>query len=227
MASYNDYKNVKNKNMESLVLIKSGVFYETYDKDCKIMLDLFDYKIKNFKNFNRTGFPIANIEKVCDKLNEKKINYVLIDNGKINKITFENNRYNFYINKRVDKKLYSKKYQANFHEELQLINEYKLTLNYIEKTIVSFPKSEKVLKDKLVESLYDILELIYTCNSSRDRSFYQTRIIAKLKMLDFYLSKALERDYINSDKYVKCGGFLIKIVNLTEAWMLSSYEKSV
>ena len=70
MASYNDYKEIKNKNIETLVFIKSWVFYETYDNDCKIMLDLFDYQIKNFKNFSRTGFPINKIEKVKEKLNE-------------------------------------------------------------------------------------------------------------------------------------------------------------
>ena len=54
MASYNDYKEYKNKNLQSLVLIKSGVFYETYNDDCKIMLDLFNYQIRNLKKFSKT-----------------------------------------------------------------------------------------------------------------------------------------------------------------------------
>ena len=131
MASYNDYKEIKNKNIETLVFIKSGVFYETYDNDCKIMLDLFDYQIKNFKNFSRTGFPINNIEKVKEKLNEKQVNYIIVENNNINKITFEKNRYNFYINKRVDKRLYKNHYQTNFNEQLELINEYKKTIKHI------------------------------------------------------------------------------------------------
>lgn len=49
MASYNDYKEYKNKNHETLVFVKSGVFYETYDNDYKIMTDLFEYKIKKFQ----------------------------------------------------------------------------------------------------------------------------------------------------------------------------------
>lgn len=226
MASYNDYKEYKNKNLQSLVLIKSGVFFETYDNDCKIMLDLFDYQIKNFKNFSRTGFPTNNIDKVKEKLNDKQINYIIIDNKNITNIEFENNRYNFYVNKRVDKRLYRNHYQTNFNEQLELINEYKKTMTYIEKTINTFPKSERVLKDRMINTLYEILELIYMCNVSSERNIYQSKIIAKLKMLDFYLSQSLEKNYIKYDKYNKCGNFLIKIVNLTEAWMISTYEKS-
>lgn len=122
MASYNDYKEFKNKNHETLVFVKSGVFYETYDNDCKIMLDLFDYKIKNFKNFSRTGFPIGNIDKVKEKLAEKQINYIIIDNNNISNITFENNRYNFYINKRIDKRLYKNHYQTNFNEQQRILH---------------------------------------------------------------------------------------------------------
>lgn len=226
MASYNDYKEYKNKNHETMVFVKSGVFYETYDNDCKIMTDLFEYKIKNFKNFSRTGFPINNIDKVKEKLNEKQINYIIVENNNISKITFENNRYNFYINKRVDKRLYKNHYQTNFNEQLELINEYKKTMRYIEKTIGSFPKSERILKDRMIDNLYEILELIYMSNIIGERNIYQSKIIAKLKMLDFYLSQSLEKNYINYDKYNKCGNYLIKIVNLTEAWMISTYEKS-
>lgn len=226
MASYKDYKEYKNKNLQSLVLIKSGVFFETYDSDCKIMVDLFNYQIKNFKNFSRTGFPVNNIEKVKEKLNKKNINYIIIDDRNVTNIEFENNRYNFYVNKRVDKRLYKNHYQTNFNEQLELINEYKKTMRYIEKTIQTFPKSEKVLRDRMIDNLYEILELIYMSNISVERIINQSKIIAKLKMLDFYLSQALEKNYMGYDKYNKCGNFLIKLVNLTEAWMLSTYEKS-
>lgn len=226
MASYNDYKEYKNRNLQSLVLIKSGVFFETYDSDCKIMSDLFNYQIKNFKNFSRTGFPINNIEKVIEKLKDKQINYIIVDDKNITNIEFESNRYNFYVNKRVDKRLYKNYYETNFNEQLELINDYKKTMKFLEKTIQVFPKSERVLKDRMIDNLYEILELIYMSNITNDRKLYQSKVIAKLKMLDFYLSQSLEKNYIGYDKYNKCGNYLIKIVNLTEAWMISTYEKS-
>lgn len=226
MASYNDYKGYKNKNIDSLVLIKSGVFFETYNDDCKIMVDLFNYQIKNFKNFSRTGFPVSNIEKVQEKLNDKQINYVIVENSNVINIKFKDNKYNFYVNKRVDRRLYKNHYQTNFNEQLELINEYKKTMCFLEKTIQVFPKSERVLKDRMVDNLYEILELIYMSNIASERNLYQSKIIAKLKMIDFYLSQSLEKNYIGYDKYNKCGNFLIKIVNLTEAWMFSTNEKS-
>lgn len=226
MASYNDYKGYKNKNIDSLVLIKSGVFFETYNDDCKIMVDLFNYQIKNFKNFSRTGFPVSNIEKVQEKLNDKQINYVIVENSNVINIKFKDNKYNFYVNKRVDRRLYKNHYQTNFNEQLELINEYKKTMCFLEKTIQVFPKSERVLKDRMVDNLYEILELIYMSNIASERNLYQSKIIAKLKMLDFYLSQSLDKNYIGYDKYNKCGNFLIKVVNLTEAWMISTYEKS-
>lgn len=226
MASYNDYKEYKNKNIDSLVLIKSGVFFETYNDDCKIMVDLFNYQIKNFKNFSRTGFPVSNIEKVQEKLNDKQINYVIVENSNVINIKFKDNKYNFYVNKRVDRRLYKNHYQTNFNEQLELINEYKKTMCFLEKTIQVFPKSERVLKDRMVDNLYEILELIYMSNIASERNLYQSKIIAKLKMLDFYLSQSLDKNYIGYDKYNKCGNFLIKVVNLTEAWMISTYEKS-
>ena len=136
------------------------------------------------------------------------------------------NFYNFYVNKRVDRRLYKNHYQTNFNEQLELINEYKKTMCFLEKTIQVFPKSERVLKDRMVDNLYEILELIYMSNIASERNLYQSKIIAKLKMLDFYLSQSLDKNYIGYDKYNKCGNFLIKVVNLTEAWMISTYEKS-
>ena len=59
------------------------------------MLDLFNYQIKNFKSFSRTGFPINNIEKVREKLDEKQINYMIVENANIINIEHEKNRYNF------------------------------------------------------------------------------------------------------------------------------------
>ena len=121
MASYNDYKEYKNKKIQTLVLIKSGVFYETYNDDCKIMLDLFNYQIKNFKSFSRTGFPVNNIEKVREKLDEKEIDYMIVENANVINIEHENNRYNFYVNKRVDKMI-----EEGLVEEVEtIVDKYK------------------------------------------------------------------------------------------------------
>ena len=57
---------------------------------------------------------IGNINKIKEKLNEKQINYIIIEDNNTNKITFEGNRYNLYVNKRVDKRLYKEVKKSTF-----------------------------------------------------------------------------------------------------------------
>lgn len=80
-------------------------------------------------------------------------------------------------------------------DELLLVQNFKKTIFYIEKIIDNFPRSEKVLKDKIKSTNFDILELIYFSNSLelQQRIFYQKKIVAKLKMIDFYFKIACDR----------------------------------
>ena len=75
------YKTNKQKYPKYVVMIKSGNFYEIYGEECYIMNNLFNYKIKDVNNINRVGFPIVAYNKVTDKLNRFKINYLIIDNN--------------------------------------------------------------------------------------------------------------------------------------------------
>lgn len=66
---YNDY----------IVFIKSGKFYEVIDRDSLIISKLFDYKLTKLSSTLKCGFPISNIERVKSILQEKEINYIIID----------------------------------------------------------------------------------------------------------------------------------------------------
>lgn len=84
-------------------------------------------------------------------------------------------------------------------DELLLVQNFKKTIFYIDKIIDHFPRSEKVLKDKIKSTNFDILELIYFSNSLelQQRIFYQKKIVAKLKMIDFYFKIACDKKYIS------------------------------
>lgn len=61
-------------------MFKMGSFYHTYSKDAYIMSYLFDYKTKKIEqNYSTCGFPSSSIAKNLAKLEEKKINYVIVD----------------------------------------------------------------------------------------------------------------------------------------------------
>lgn len=81
-------KNIKNDNLQTIVLAKSGSFYIAYDEDAYIMNYLFSYQI----NDNKIGFPIGSLSKVLEKLEEAKINNKVFDTDIDNK--YEDNRYN-------------------------------------------------------------------------------------------------------------------------------------
>ena len=82
------YEEIKRNNIDSIVIIKQGIFYITYGVDAEILNYLFNFKLKEINNKIKVGFP--NIDKVIEKLNKLKINYIVLNKKK----TFKNNNYN-------------------------------------------------------------------------------------------------------------------------------------
>ncbi len=85
---YNENKKIY---IDYVIMIKIGIFYETYNNDALIINKLFKYKVKKIGDFDRVGFPINSYDKVIKKLNECKINYVVIDGGTFSKKFLKNN----------------------------------------------------------------------------------------------------------------------------------------
>jgi len=76
------YNEAKRKNNNSIILIKSGIFYETFNNDAYIMAYLFDYKIKKMSNCVMVGFPEKVIDNVKERLLKEKVSFVIIDEDK-------------------------------------------------------------------------------------------------------------------------------------------------
>lgn len=63
-----------------VILIKTGTFYNAYLKDALILSYVFNYKIKKIDTiYNVCGFPVSNINKIKCGLEQREINYRLID----------------------------------------------------------------------------------------------------------------------------------------------------
>ncbi len=112
------------------------------------------------------------------------------------------------------------------YEKLAIVNDIKKTIFYLDKIIVNFPRTEKVLKDKISNTYYEVLELIYFSNllDVKERIVYQKRIISKIKMIDFYFKITCDKKYISYKKYLKIGKFLLNIIKQLYGWI--RYEKS-
>ena len=80
MAIITIIKEVKKINPKEIALIKIGNFFHVYGKDSYIMSFLFGYKIKVIDNNCSTcGFPQKSLPKVQATLENKKINYIILD----------------------------------------------------------------------------------------------------------------------------------------------------
>ncbi|MDD5979963.1 MAG: hypothetical protein PUC23_02490 [bacterium] len=76
MIKLSDYvKEVIDKNIDKVVMVKYGNFYRCSYNDALIMSYLFNYKITNR---NTVGFPINTLNNVLDKLKDNKISCVVV-----------------------------------------------------------------------------------------------------------------------------------------------------
>lgn len=100
MANLFMTKNLKELFPNYVVMIKIGTFYEVYYDDAYIISYLLGYKLKTLNGDVRNcGFPTVSLNKVLYILDNKKINYLVVDKSdnyaELNKNNFKNkNKYN-------------------------------------------------------------------------------------------------------------------------------------
>ena len=97
------------------------------------------------------------------------------------------------------------------------------TINYIEKNIYNFPNEYKVLKERILNSCYDILENVYRANLDQDINFKREALV-QINMLNYYLKQALDKELITKKKFLSYGNHLTEIHNMVYSWC--NYEKS-
>lgn len=109
-----------------------------------------------------------------------------------------------------------------------LLNNSKKTINYINKQLVNFPKTERVLKDNIESVMYEIIELIfyYKVNDvTRIKVKYLKDLVVKLSMLDFYITASFDKKLINNKKLLSISGYIIEIRKIV--YGLIKYENKV
>ena len=132
-------KTIKVIHRDSIILVKVGKFYNVYGRDSYIMSYLFGYKMKEVDNIVTCGFPIEAINKVMSKLENKKINYLIVDrrnNYDVDEIS-DNKNLNMY-----DKTYERAKSYINSKNRVEKIYKY-LMNNLNNKNLIS--EVEKVL----------------------------------------------------------------------------------
>ena len=79
MGIINIVKNVKKVHPEHITFIKIGRFYYTYGKDSYIISYLFNYKLTTVEKIYRCGFIENSLKMVLAKLEQHKINFLILD----------------------------------------------------------------------------------------------------------------------------------------------------
>ena len=105
------------------------------------------------------------------------------------------------------------------------INEFRIVKNIkkyilsLDKILVNFPRKEKILKDKIKETSFDVLELTYCANTLEEKKEIQKQIISKLNMLDFYFEYAHKCSFISEKQCLNKTNELLAITKMIYGWI--------
>lgn len=108
-------------------------------------------------------------------------------------------------------------------EKLIIAKVARKTLRYIEKNTENFPTKYVVLRNRIINTCYDILECIYRANVFQDLAG-KKEIIVKIQMLNFYLEEAYNKELLTHKKLVNYGNYLLELDKMIRAWF--NYETS-
>ena len=95
-----------------------------------------------------------------------------------------------------------------------LLNNTKKTIDFINKKLVNYNKSEVVLKQNIEKNIYEIIELIFSYSINdveRIKIKFLKDLIIKLSMLDFYIATSFEKRIISKKKFESTSMFIIEI----------------
>lgn len=105
------------------------------------------------------------------------------------------------------------------NDRLLIITRVKKTIEYVHKTLDNYPKKYMELKKHIIDALFDILEFSYLANNDFEKIKYQTYIIVKIYLVDYYLKLSYKNDLISKRKYEMLSKKLLEINKMVRAWM--------
>lgn len=93
------YEMYKRQYNNYIILFKQGNFYLSMNDDALILNNLFNYKVNVISDFIKVGFPLKTIDKVIPLLEEKNVNFIIVDKEIVEKKKYSNNNYFNFLNK--------------------------------------------------------------------------------------------------------------------------------
>ena len=104
-------------------------------------------------------------------------------------------------------------------KSLQYIREL---IIYLDSMLENFPKKDIEISKLIKQESYEMLKLAYIENVTSDIEFRKRNleeIIARVKLLDFFVNISYDKKIINQKKYLKVGQRLDDIIKYVTGWL--------
>ena len=113
------------------------------------------------------------------------------------------------------------------NNDFMIVKNIKAFINSLDEVVVNIPNRDKMLKDKLYDTSYNILYLVYRCNyKTENKEEYYKDILTNISMLDFYLERCLKNKYLSSRQCEKLSKDLLKITKMLYGWIKNGSKSS-
>ena len=109
-------------------------------------------------------------------------------------------------------------------EKFKIIDFIRQLIVNIDSNLDNFPKKDIELKNRIRNNGYDLLEIAYKANVTKDNEYKEKlleELIAKVKVIDFLLNLCYDKQIINNKKYIKFGERMDDILKYTLGWIKS------
>lgn len=109
-------------------------------------------------------------------------------------------------------------------EKFKAINFIRELIIYLDGLLDNFPKKDVELKNRIRSNSYDLLEISYEANLTKDnieKEKLLSKAMAKVKILDFLINLCYDKQIINSKKYVRFGKSIDDITKYLVGWKKS------
>ena len=109
-------------------------------------------------------------------------------------------------------------------EKFKVIQFIRELLVLIDKQMDNFPKKDIEFKNRIRSNSYDLLEISYEANSTQDVEYKKkllNKALSKIKVVDFLLNLAYDKQIINKKKYYKFGSKMDDVTKYISGWLNS------
>ena len=109
-------------------------------------------------------------------------------------------------------------------DKLLISRKIKKTIEYVKKAVDNYPHGYVTLKNKIMDSFFELLEYSYRANLFKD-SKDMKEMLVKIKMIEYYIKISYDYKLINIKKFENVGKYLLEINKMINSWVKSETSK--